>query len=66
MRKRRDFLKMRREEAKHEEGTQVAIPAPDPPLPPSFDPDVNSHRYRFMEQPGGWLARSEPFHSLLN
>lgn len=57
MRKRREFLKLKREEAKSEEGVQVAIPAPDPPLPPSFDADVNAHRYRFLEQPGGWLAR---------
>ncbi|CAL5224470.1 g7162 [Coccomyxa viridis] len=57
MRKRREFLKMKREEAKQEEGAQVAIPAPDPPLPPTFDADINSHRYRFLEAPGGWLAR---------
>ncbi len=48
---------MKREEAKQEEGAQVAIPAPDPPLPPTFDADINSHRYRFLEAPGGWLAR---------
>ena len=48
---------MKREEAKQEEGAQVAIPAPDPPLPPTFDADTNSHRYRFLEAPGGWLAR---------
>lgn len=57
MKKRREFLRIRREEAKQEEGAQVAIPAPDPPLPPSFDADVNTHRYRFLEAPGGWLAR---------
>lgn len=57
MRKRREFLKIKREEAKQEEGAQVAIPAPDPPLPPTFDADTNSHRYRFLEAPGGWLAR---------
>ena len=57
MRKRREFLKMKREEAKQEEGAQVAIPAPDPPLPSTFDADINSHRYRFLEAPGGWLAR---------
>lgn len=55
--KRRDLLKNRREEAKQEEGAQVAIPAPDPPLPPTFDADTNGHRYRFLEAPGGWLAR---------
>lgn len=57
MRKRREFLKIRREEAKADDGVQVAIPAPDPPLPPTFDADVTAHRYRFLEQPGGWLAR---------
>lgn len=57
MRKRREFLKIKREEAKQDEGVQVAIPAPDPPLPPNFDADTNTHRYRFLEAPGGWLAR---------
>lgn len=57
MRKRREFLKLRREEAKADDGAQVSIPAPDPPLPPTFDADVSGHRYRFLEQPGGWLAR---------
>ena len=57
MRKRREFLKLKREEAKQDEGVQVAIPAPDPPLPPNFDADTNTHRYRFLEAPGGWLAR---------
>ncbi|KAK9917294.1 hypothetical protein WJX75_002892 [Coccomyxa subellipsoidea] len=57
MRKRREFLKLRREEAKADDGAQVSIPAPDPPLPPTFDADVSAHRYRFLEQPGGWLAR---------
>ncbi|EIE27818.1 hypothetical protein COCSUDRAFT_26914 [Coccomyxa subellipsoidea C-169] len=48
---------IRREEAKADDGAQVSIPAPDPPLPPTFDADVSTHRYRFLEQPGGWLAR---------
>ena len=60
MRKRREFLKLRREEAKADDGAQVSIPAPDPPLPPTFDADVSAHRYRFLEQPGGWLARWVP------
>ena len=37
---------------------QVAVPAPDPALPPSFDPEGNPHRYRFLESNGGWIARS--------
>ena len=36
---------------------QVAVPAPDPALPPSFDVEGNSHRYRFLESNGGWIAR---------
>ena len=36
---------------------QVAVPAPDPALPPSFDPEGNTHRYRFLESNGGWIAR---------
>ena len=62
MRKRREFLKIKREEAKQDEGVQVAIPAPDPPLPPNFDADTNTHRYRFLEAPGGWLARCALHH----
>ena len=58
MRKRREFLKMKREEAKQEEGAQVAIPAPDPPLPPTFDADTNCPP---LPLSGGhlaaWLAR---------
>ncbi|KAK9820840.1 hypothetical protein WJX81_004481 [Elliptochloris bilobata] len=62
IRKRREFLKAKREEAKQaaddgQNAIQVSIPAPDPPLPPSFDADTHTHRYRFLEQPGGWLAR---------
>ena len=38
-------------------GAQVAVPAPDPALPPSFDPEGNTHRYRFLESNGGWIAR---------
>lgn len=41
---------------------QVAVPAPDPALPPSFDVEGNSHRYRFLESNGGWVARYVPSH----
>ena len=61
MRRRREFLRSKREEAKQEESAsgaaQVAMPAPEPQLGPSFDPDISSHHYRVLESPGGWLAR---------
>lgn len=58
VRKKREFLRQRAEEARQEEGSsQVAVPAPDPALAPSFDPDCNTHRYRFLESAGGWIAR---------
>lgn len=36
---------------------QVAVPAPDPALPPSFDGANNSHRYRFLEPTSQWMVR---------
>ena len=36
---------------------QVAVPAPDPALPPSFDGDNPSHRYRFLEPQSQWMVR---------
>lgn len=36
---------------------QVSVPAPDPALQPTFDPDSNGHRYRFLEAAGGWVVR---------
>ncbi|KAK9837680.1 hypothetical protein WJX74_002838 [Apatococcus lobatus] len=58
-RKRREYVKMRRDEAKAAEGQQgsVAVPGPETPLPPSFDGEPQSHRYRFLESNSGWLAR---------
>lgn len=59
MRKRKEYEKMRAEEAKAdaENKTQVAVPAPDPALQPTFDSDSNGHRYRFLEAAGGWIVR---------
>lgn len=59
IRKKREYIRMRQEEAKAEEGNQaqVAIPAPEPALPPSFDGDTSSFRYRFLESAGGWIVR---------
>ena len=53
---------MRRDEAKAAEGQQgsVAVPGPETPLPPSFDGEPQSHRYRFLESNSGWLARCTP------
>ncbi|KAK9858808.1 hypothetical protein WJX84_002378 [Apatococcus fuscideae] len=58
-RKRREYVKMRRDEAKAADGQQgsVAVPGPETPLPPSFDGEPQSHRYRFLESNSGWLAR---------
>lgn len=36
---------------------QVAIPAPDPALPPSFDGDNPSYRFRFLESANQWMVR---------
>jgi hypothetical protein len=36
---------------------QVAVPAPDPALPPSFDGASNAHRYRFLEPTSQWMVR---------
>ena len=36
---------------------QVAVPAPDPALPPSFDGENPSHRYRFLEPQSQWMVR---------
>ena len=36
---------------------QVAVPAPDPALPPSFDGANPAHRYRFLEPTSQWMVR---------
>ena len=36
---------------------QVAVPAPDPQLPPSFDGESVGHRYRFLEPQSQWMVR---------
>ncbi|DBA83589.1 TPA: hypothetical protein ACH3X1_006160 [Trebouxia sp. C0004] len=52
MRRRREYSRLRIDEAKAEAGAnQAGVPAPDIPLQPSFDADNNSHRYRYMEPP---------------
>lgn len=52
MRRRREYSRMRSDEAKAEAGAvQAGVPAPDIPLQPTFDADNNSHRYRYMEPP---------------
>lgn len=40
-----------------EPSKQVSIPAPDPALPPSFDSDNPSHRFRFLESANQWMVR---------
>ena len=44
-------------EPEPEPSKQVAIPAPDPALPPSFDGDNPSHRFRFLESANQWMVR---------
>jgi Translocase of chloroplast 159/132, membrane anchor domain len=55
---------MKKEEARQaarEEATQVAVPAPEPALAPSFDPEGGTgHRYRFLESNRGFLVRCGP------
>jgi hypothetical protein len=36
---------------------QVAIPAPDPALPPTFDSENPAHRFRFLESANQWMVR---------
>ena len=58
LRKRRMYLKQRQEEARAADGEgNVPILAPEPQLAPSFDADVNTHRYRVLEDPTGIIAR---------
>eukprot|EP00899_Mesostigma_viride_P009339 jgi/Mesvir1/18406/Mv14282-RA.1 len=45
------------EPAEDERSKQVAVPAPDPALPPSFDSDNPGHRYRFLESANQWMVR---------
>lgn len=45
------------EEEKKTPARQVHIPAPDPALPPSFDADNPSHKYRFLESGNQWVVR---------
>ena len=47
-RKRREFIKLRQDEAKVGGEAAVAIPAPDPPLPPTFDSASNNYRLVFL------------------
>lgn len=52
MRRRREYSRMRADEAKAEAGAnQAGVPAPDIPLQPTFDPENNTSRYRYMEPP---------------
>eukprot|EP00898_Chlorokybus_atmophyticus_P000756 jgi/Chlat1/1681/Chrsp127S01920 len=44
-------------EEEPEKSKQVAVPAPDPALPPTFDADNPSHRYRHLESPNQWMFR---------
>ena len=36
---------------------QVAIPGPELPLQPSFDPELGYNRYLTLDAPGGWIAQ---------
>ena len=45
------------EEPEPEPSKQVSIPAPDPALPPSFDCDNPTHRFRFLESANQWMVR---------
>lgn len=56
LRRRRVYLRQRADEARGEENA-VPILAPEPALGPSFDPEVNNHRYRVLESPKALLTR---------
>uniref|UniRef100_A0A7S3UFQ3 AIG1-type G domain-containing protein n=1 Tax=Picocystis salinarum TaxID=88271 RepID=A0A7S3UFQ3_9CHLO len=38
-------------------GSQIAVPAPEPALPPSFDGESSKYRFRMLESPNMWIAR---------
>lgn len=55
-RKRREYMKMREEEARSPEPIVPTL-APDPPLPPVFDALQDTYRYRYNENQAGWIVR---------
>lgn len=55
-RKRREYMKMREEEARSPEPIVPTL-APDPPLPPVFDALQSTYLYRYNENQAGWIAR---------
>ncbi|CAD7694803.1 unnamed protein product, partial [Ostreobium quekettii] len=57
--KRRDYVRLRRVEVLQEEAhpSQVPIVGQKMDLNPSFDHDVNSHRYNATDFVGGWSVR---------
>jgi hypothetical protein len=55
-RRRREYMKLREEEARTPEPIVPTL-APDPPLPPVFDPLQDTYRYRYNENQAGWIVR---------
>ncbi|NJR42411.1 MAG: hypothetical protein HC767_06845 [Akkermansiaceae bacterium] len=56
-RKRREYMKMREEEARSPEPIVPTLERPDPPLPPVFDALQDTYRYRYNENQAGWIVR---------
>lgn len=57
LRKKRTYLKQRADEARAGDEGSVPILAPEPPLAPSFDPEVTGYRYQVLESPTGIISR---------
>ena len=61
--KRKEFIRQRAEEARQAAegaGSDASVLAPEPPLPPSFDPtETVLHRYRYIENQAGWIMRPQ-------
>lgn len=55
-RRRREYMKLREEEARNPEPIVPTL-APDPPLPPVFEAQQHTYRYRYNENQAGWIAR---------
>lgn len=57
LRKKRAYLRQRADEARAGDDGSAPILAPEPPLAPSFDPEVTGYRYQVLESPSGIIAR---------
>jgi hypothetical protein len=55
-RRRREYMKLREDETRNPEPIVPTL-APEPPLPPVFEAQQHTYRYRYNENQAGWIAR---------